>query len=57
MFVILAIILGVAWLMGYVVFHVASSTIHLLLVLAVVGLVIHFVRGGGGMRTPTGRLG
>jgi hypothetical protein len=45
MFLILAIIVGVAWLLGFVVFHVASSAIHLLLVLAIVGIIVHFVRG------------
>ena len=57
MFFILGIILAVAWLVGYVVLHVASSMIHFLLVLGIIGVVIHFVRGGGAMRAPTGRLG
>lgn len=38
-------ILLVLWLLGFTVFHVASGLIHLLLVLAVIALVVHFVRG------------
>ena len=57
MILILAVILGLAWLMGFVVFHVASTAIHLLLVIAIVVVVAHFARGGGGMRKPVGRIG
>lgn len=45
MFLILAVILGVAWLLGFTVFHVASGAFHLLLLLAVIGVVVHFLRG------------
>jgi len=45
MLLILAIILGIAWILGFTVFHVASAAIHILLILAVVGLIAHFVRG------------
>jgi len=45
MLLLLAVILGVAWLMGFVVFHVSTAAIHVLLVLAVVGLIAHLVRG------------
>jgi hypothetical protein len=45
MFVLLAIILGIAWLLGFTVFHVASMGIHILVVLAVISLILHFVRG------------
>jgi hypothetical protein len=45
MFIILAIILGLAWVFGFTVYHVASAGIHLLLILAVISLVVHFVRG------------
>jgi hypothetical protein len=57
MILILAIILAVAWLLGFTVFHVASTMLHLLLVAAVVGVVVHLVRGAAVNRTPTGRLG
>jgi hypothetical protein len=46
MLLILAIILGVAWVFGFTVFHVASVAIHILLILAVVSLIAHFLRGG-----------
>lgn len=38
-------ILLVLWLVGFLAFEVASGLIHLLLILAVIALVIHFVRG------------
>lgn len=47
MFLVIAILLALAWLTGFVVFHVSVAAIHLLLLLAVVGVVLHFVR------TPT----
>lgn len=43
MFAIVAVILLVAWVVGFGVFHVASSLIHLILILAVVSFVWHFV--------------
>jgi hypothetical protein len=45
-FTIMFIVLLVAWLMGFTVFHVAGGLIHILLILAVISLVLHFVRGG-----------
>ena len=45
MFILLAIILAIAWVLGFTVFHVASFGIHLLIVLAVISLVLHLVRG------------
>jgi hypothetical protein len=47
MLIILAVILGIAWVMGFTVFHVASAAIHLLVVLAIASLILHFVRGRG----------
>ena len=41
----LFIVLLVAWLFGWVAFHVAGGLIHLLLIVAVISLVVHFVRG------------
>jgi Family of unknown function (DUF5670) len=46
MFLILFIVLLVAWLGGFLMFHVAGGLIHLLLILAVISLIVHFVRGG-----------
>ena len=42
---ILFIVLLIAWLGGFTVFHVASGLIHLLLVFALISLVLHFVLG------------
>ncbi|MBA3913340.1 MAG: lmo0937 family membrane protein [Acidobacteriales bacterium] len=42
---ILAIILLIAWLGGFTIFHVTSGLIHLLLVLAIISFIIHFVAG------------
>jgi hypothetical protein len=47
MLLILAIILAVAWVFGFTVFHVASAAIHILIILAVVSLIAHLVRGRG----------
>jgi len=44
MFFALALILFLAWILGFTVFHVASAAIHVLIVLAVVAIVVHFVR-------------
>jgi hypothetical protein len=41
----LAIILVVAWLLGWGVFHVAGGLIHLLLVIALVVFLINFISG------------
>ena len=47
----LAIILAIAWLLGFSVFHVASASLHILIVLAVVALIVHFVQGRSGRGT------
>jgi hypothetical protein len=47
MLLAVAILLGVAWMLGLVVFKVTSVAFNLLVVLAVVGLVMHFLRGDG----------
>ena len=44
-FTILFVILLVAWVLGWGVFHVASAMIHILLVVALISLVLHFIRG------------
>jgi hypothetical protein len=41
----LAVILLIAWLLGWGVFHVAGGLIHLLLVVAVVVFLINFISG------------
>jgi hypothetical protein len=45
MFLILFAVLIVLWLMGFFAFHVASGLIHILLIVAVISLILHFVRG------------
>ena len=45
---ILFVILLIAWLGGFTVFHVASGLIHILLIVAVISLILHFVRGARG---------
>ncbi len=42
-FTILFVILLVAWILGWGVFHVASAMIHILLVVALISLVLHFL--------------
>ena len=43
MFFALAVILVLAWLLGFIVFHVAGALIHLLLIVAVVSILWHFI--------------
>jgi Flp pilus assembly protein TadB len=44
MFLILFIVLLVIWLLGWAAFHIAGGLIHLLLIIAVISLVLHFFR-------------
>ena len=46
MFLILAIVLVVMWLGGFVMFKGAGMLIHLLLLFAVISIIMHFVTGG-----------
>lgn len=41
----LAALIVILWLLGFLVFNVAGGLIHILLVVAVIVLVVHFVRG------------
>ena len=43
----IAVVFVVLWLLGFVVLHVSSAVIHILLLIALVSLVMHFVRGRG----------
>lgn len=45
MFLTLAVILFIVWALGFLAFHVTAAIIHLLIVLAIIALVLHFVRG------------
>lgn len=44
MLLVLVVVLVVVWLLGWGAFHVAGGLIHLLLLVAVVFLILHFVR-------------
>jgi hypothetical protein len=47
MFMTLFVVLLVAWLLGWGAFHVAGGLIHLLLLVAVISLIVHLLRGRG----------
>jgi hypothetical protein len=47
MLAVVAAILVVLWLCGFLVFKVAGGLIHILLVVAVIAIVVHFMRGRG----------
>ena len=49
MLLTIAIILLILWLLGLVAFHVTAWFIHVLIVIAVIVFILHFVRGS---RTP-----
>lgn len=42
---LLFIILLIGWILGWGVFHVAGFLIHILLIVAIIFLILHFVRG------------
>ena len=43
MLLILALILAIAWVLGFTVFHVASGALHILIIIAVIVAIVHFV--------------
>ncbi len=45
LFLVLFFLLLAAWLVSWLAFHIAGAAIHILLVIALISLVIHFVRG------------
>ena len=45
MFLILALVLILAWVGGFFMFHTAGFLIHLLFVFAVISIIFHFLRG------------
>jgi hypothetical protein len=45
MFLLLAALLAIAWIGGFTVMHVSSMAVHILLLLALVSVLMHFVRG------------
>jgi hypothetical protein len=46
MWLIIGIVLVVLWLGGFLVFHTAGFLIHILLILAVISIIFHFLRRG-----------
>lgn len=45
MLAIIAAVLVILWLAGFLAFHVTTAFIHILLVIAVILIVLHFMRG------------
>jgi len=45
MFGIIAAVLIVLWLLGFLAFHVSSGLIHVLLIIGIAMLLLHFFRG------------
>jgi len=44
-FATIAIVLFVLWLLGFFAFHVSTGLVHILLVVALIMVVMHFVGG------------
>jgi hypothetical protein len=42
---LIALVLIVLWLLGFLAFHVSTGLIHILLVIGLIVLVFHFLRG------------
>ena len=42
---VLAFIFFIVWIIAWLAFHVAGGFIHILIVIAVILLIVHFVRG------------
>jgi hypothetical protein len=45
MFPLIAAVLIVLWLLGFFAFHVSAGVVHVLLIIGIVMLVLHFLRG------------
>jgi hypothetical protein len=45
MFAVMAVILVLAWALGFAVLHVGGGLIHLLIILALVSVIAHFAQG------------
>ncbi|HTE45269.1 MAG TPA: lmo0937 family membrane protein [Gemmatimonadaceae bacterium] len=46
MFMVIAIVLFVCWLLGMAVFKLTKGVIHVVLLIAIVAICVHFFRGG-----------
>jgi hypothetical protein len=45
MLLTIAAILIILWLLGFLAFHVAGGLIHILLIIAIIVIIVHFIRG------------
>lgn len=45
LFLVLALLFLLGWLVAWAALHVAGGLVHLLLVIAVLSVILHFVRG------------
>jgi hypothetical protein len=45
LWLVAALFFLIVWVLGWVAFHVAGGLIHVLLAVAVISLVVHFLRG------------
>jgi hypothetical protein len=45
MLALIAAVLIVLWLLGFFAFHVSAGVVHILLIIGIVMLVLHFLRG------------
>ncbi len=45
LFLVLFIVLIAVWVLGWLAFHVAGGLIHIVLIVAVISLIVHFARG------------
>ena len=53
MFLTIAVVLFVLWALGFFIFPVVGGIIHILLIIAVIAIVWHFIKGRSG---PTTRV-
>jgi hypothetical protein len=47
MLLAIAVVLLIAWALGFLAFHIAGGLIHLLIVIAVIALIVHLLRRPG----------
>jgi len=52
MLLLLAILVLIAWLLGFMAFHIVSGAFHILLGLAILLFVVHLIRAGSGPAAP-----
>lgn len=45
MLLLLAVVLIILWLLGWLTFHIAGALIHIVVVVAVIVLILHLIRG------------